>query len=193
MGNEADVRSGEALMVFDDDLRVVSWNQASVELTGIEPEEAIGRFCWEVLHAADERHALVCHAGCSYARLAREGWPVPTRKLWIKAQGGKRLVSVATVSIRGGEQPLFLHLLRNGDVVEAARSDAPGEALALTVRQREILGLLAEGIPAKVVASRLGLAETTVRNHIRAILVQLGCHSQLEAVAKAHRLGLIEP
>lgn len=188
-----DVRSGEALMVFDDHLRVLGWNQAAVELTGIEPEEAVGRFCWEVLHAADEQHGGVCHAGCAYARLAGEGWPVPTRKLWIKAEGGKRLVSVATVAVRGGERPMFLHLLRNGDVVERGRSDGQGKAPTLTVRQGEILGLLAEGIPAKVVATRLGLAETTVRNHIRAVLVQLGCHSQLEAVAKARRLGMIEP
>jgi DNA-binding CsgD family transcriptional regulator len=31
----------------------------------------------------------------------------------------------------------------------------------------------------------------TVRNHIRAILRELGCHSQLGAVAEARRLGLV--
>jgi DNA-binding NarL/FixJ family response regulator len=54
-----------------------------------------------------------------------------------------------------------------------------------------VLGLLAEGVPAKVIAARLGLAEATVRNHIRAILFELGTHSQLEAVAKARRLDLV--
>jgi DNA-binding CsgD family transcriptional regulator len=181
-------------MVFDDTLRVVSWNEAAVALTGIAREDALGRLCWEVLHAADECHNAVCHAGCSYARLAREGWPVPTRKLWIKAGSGKRLVSVATVTVRIDERPLFLHLLRNGEVVDARPTGAPaGAPPVLTPRQRDVLGLLADGVPAKVAASRLGLAETTVRNHIRAILVQLGCHSQLEAVAKARRLGILEP
>ena len=186
-------RSGEALMVFDADLRVVDWNGAAVELTGIPPEEAVGRYCWEVLHAADERHSVVCHAGCSYARLAREGWPVPTQKLWVKTTGGRRLVSVATLAVRRGEQPAFLHLLRNGEVVEASASGPVAQAPKLTPRQGEILELLAEGIPAKVIASRLQLSETTVRNHIRGILTQLGCHSQLEAVAKARRLGIVEP
>jgi PAS domain S-box-containing protein len=185
-----DFRSGEALMAFDAELRVVSWNAAAEELTGIPEDEAIGRYCWEVLGAGDEQQALVCHVGCSYARLAREGWPVPTRKLWVKSEGGRRLVSVATVAVRRDESPLFLHLLRNGDVVEGARGgDQPP---ALTPRQREILELLADGIPAKVIASRLRLSETTVRNHIRAILTQLGCHSQLEAVAKARRLRIVE-
>jgi DNA-binding NarL/FixJ family response regulator len=30
-----------------------------------------------------------------------------------------------------------------------------------------------------------------VRNHVQAILLELGCHSQLEALAKARRLGLV--
>ena len=51
--------------------------------------------------------------------------------------------------------------------------------------------LLANGIPAREIALRLGLAEPTVRNHIRHLLRKLGCHSQLEAVAVAYRLGLI--
>jgi DNA-binding NarL/FixJ family response regulator len=61
----------------------------------------------------------------------------------------------------------------------------------LTPRQRQVLALLAEGVPAKVIAVRLGLAEPTVRNHIRAILRALGCHSQLEALARARRLELV--
>lgn len=186
-----DVRSGEAMMAFDTDLRVVSWNEAATALTGVPEDEAIGRYCWDVLRAADEQHALVCHAGCSYARLAREGWPVPTRKLWIKTSGGRRLVSVATVAVRGGEEPLFLHLMRNGDAPDVPLLQT-GEPPSLTARQREVLDLLADGIPAKVIAAKLKLSETTVRNHIRGILTQLGCHSQLEAVAKARRLGMLD-
>ena len=61
----------------------------------------------------------------------------------------------------------------------------------LSPRQRQVLGLLAEGTPAREIALRLGLAEATVRNHIRLILRKLGCHSQLEAVAVAFRLDLL--
>lgn len=61
----------------------------------------------------------------------------------------------------------------------------------LSVRQQEVLQLLSEGIQAREIGVRLDLAEATVRNHIRAILRKLGCHSQLEAVATAFRLGLI--
>lgn len=62
----------------------------------------------------------------------------------------------------------------------------------LSPRQRQVLDLLAEGTPAREIATRLNLAEATVRNHIRHILRKLGCHSQLEAVAVAFRLNLLQ-
>ena len=69
------------------------------------------------------------------------------------------------------------------------RADSP----ALSPRQREVLSLLAAGTPAREIAHDLDRSEATVRNHIRAVLRKLGCHSQLEAVAAAHRLGLLGP
>jgi DNA-binding CsgD family transcriptional regulator len=67
----------------------------------------------------------------------------------------------------------------------------PARRPGLSRRQEEVLGLLAEGVPAREIAVRLGLAEATVRNHIRIVLRKLGCHSQLEAVAVARRRGLL--
>lgn len=84
---------------------------------------------------------------------------------------------------------MFLHLMRD-ETPRTRRTTIDGVA-ALTPRQRQVLALLAEGVPAKVIAVRLGLAEPTVRNHIRAILHALGCHSQLEALARARRLELV--
>jgi PAS domain S-box-containing protein len=180
-------RSGDALFAFDADLAIVSWNRAAEELTGISPEEAVGRHCWEVLGGHDERGNLVCHRGCSTARLARDGWPVACQRLVIKAREGKRPVEVSTLAVDDGDRGLFLHVIVPPS---EARVPPPGDAL-LTPRQQEVLRLLADGVPAKVIASRLGLAEATVRNHIRAILVALGTHSQLEAIAKARRLRLV--
>ena len=51
--------------------------------------------------------------------------------------------------------------------------------------------LLGDGIPARAIAAELDIAESTVRNHIRSVLVKLGCHSQLEAVATGRRIGLL--
>ena len=61
----------------------------------------------------------------------------------------------------------------------------------LTPRQLEILAFLATGTRVKEIARHLALSQTTVRNHIRALLLELGVHSQLEAVAKARALELV--
>ncbi len=61
----------------------------------------------------------------------------------------------------------------------------------LTPRQHEVLGLLAQGLSTKAIAARLVCAETTVRNHVNAVMVALGAHSRLEAVLKAQNLGLV--
>ena len=72
-----------------------------------------------------------------------------------------------------------------------ATSQMPGASRVLSARQREVLELLADGVPARRIATTLGIAEATVRNHIRQILHKLECHSQLEAVAVAFRLNLL--
>jgi DNA-binding NarL/FixJ family response regulator len=94
---------------------------------------------------------------------------------------------VSTVAVDDGDRPLLLH------VIVPNCENRPGRTLpaSLTPRQQQVLRLLADGVPAKVIATRLGLAGATVRNHIRAILAALETHSQLEAIAKARRLQLI--
>ena len=181
------LRSGDALFAFDPDLTIVSWNRAAEELTGVSAGAAVGRRCWEVLAGHDERGNIVCHPGCSTARLAREGWPVGCQCLLIKAREGTRRVAVSTVVVDEGDRPLFVHVM-------APHRETPARGVVpvvLTPRQLQVLRLLADGVPAKVIASRLGLAEATVRNHIRAILAALETHSQLEAIAKARCLELL--
>jgi DNA-binding CsgD family transcriptional regulator len=75
----------------------------------------------------------------------------------------------------------------------APRSNGSVATPELTGRQFEALALLAEGLGTRVIATRLGIAEETARNHIRGILSQLGVHSRLEAVVRAYRLGLLQP
>jgi DNA-binding NarL/FixJ family response regulator len=62
----------------------------------------------------------------------------------------------------------------------------------LTVRQHEVLCLLAAGIGNKEIAVHLGLSLNTVRNYVQNVLVKLGAHSKLEAVAIATREDLVD-
>ena len=61
----------------------------------------------------------------------------------------------------------------------------------LTARELAVLRLVAEGLPNKTIAVRLGISEHTVKFHINAILGKLGVASRTEAVVRATRRGLI--
>lgn len=62
---------------------------------------------------------------------------------------------------------------------------------SLSQRELEVLQLLADGVPTREVAHRLGISYTTVRTHIRSISTKLGTRSMLNAVVKARELQLI--
>ena len=61
----------------------------------------------------------------------------------------------------------------------------------LSNRELEVLDLLATGAANKEIATSLSLSVNTVRNHVQQVLVKLGAHSKLEAVATAVREGII--
>jgi PAS domain S-box-containing protein len=63
----------------------------------------------------------------------------------------------------------------------------------LTPRQLEVLRLLAEGLETPQIARRLGVAEETARNHIRALLRATGAHSRLKVVLMGFRSGVLRP
>ena len=187
-----DPRSSDALFVTDRDLTIVSWNEAAAHLTGVPAEEAVGRPCWFVIRAMDEVGGMICHAGCSNARLAIDGWNVRRQELQVRTTSGRERVSVSTITLMDREAPLVLHVLTEAS--ESARPAAPAaadRAQRLTPRQTEVLELMAEGVPARQIAARLSITITTTRNHIRAILAELDSHSQLEAIATARRRGIL--
>jgi DNA-binding NarL/FixJ family response regulator len=68
-------------------------------------------------------------------------------------------------------------------------ADAP--TAALTVRELQVLRLLAEGGSNKTIARRLGITPHTAKFHVAAIAGKLGASGRTDAVAKAMRLGLV--
>ena len=62
---------------------------------------------------------------------------------------------------------------------------------ALTPREIEVLGMLAEGMGNKTIARQLGISEHTVKFHVASILHKLNASSRTEAVTLGARLGLI--
>jgi DNA-binding NarL/FixJ family response regulator len=137
--------------------------------------------------AVDGNGDPVCEPRCQRARNALAGRPVERSNVSIRTRAGRRSIMLSTIGVEGQDGHRIVHLLHPAEPPRAATAAQP----SLTKRQRQVLELLAQGVPPKAVAVRLAIRETTARNHVRAILLRLGAHSQLEAVARAARLGLV--
>jgi DNA-binding NarL/FixJ family response regulator len=61
----------------------------------------------------------------------------------------------------------------------------------LTTREREVLELVAAGLPNKTIARELGISEHTAKFHVGSLLAKLGAASRTEAVTIATRRGLL--
>jgi DNA-binding CsgD family transcriptional regulator len=184
------LRSGTAVFRTDAQSRIREWNPACEQLTGISAADAEGRSCWDVIAGQDAAGGIVCHPGCSVARLARKGWPVRCTDLQMRTPLGRRRLTISTIVLCDGHDTTVLHPVRETSEPRARAVTVQRES-GLTRRQRQILSLLAEGVRVKEIAARLTLCDSTVRNHVHAILAELGAHSQLEAVARARALSLL--
>ena len=75
---------------------------------------------------------------------------------------------------------------------EFAETERPAAEEALTAREREVLQLIARGLPNKLIARDLEIAEKTVKTHVSSILSKLGLTDRTQAALYAVRAGLIE-
>jgi DNA-binding NarL/FixJ family response regulator len=67
---------------------------------------------------------------------------------------------------------------------------APDPLDGVSPREREVLGLLLEGLPNKLIAVRLGISEKTVKTHLTAVFRQIGVTDRVQAVLWAERQGV---
>jgi DNA-binding NarL/FixJ family response regulator len=75
-------------------------------------------------------------------------------------------------------------------IATGAHAPALGDE-PLTPREREVLQLLAEGLPNKLIAQRLHVSDHTVKFHVSSIMLKLNAASRTEAVTVAARRGLL--
>jgi DNA-binding NarL/FixJ family response regulator len=62
----------------------------------------------------------------------------------------------------------------------------------LTARESQVLGLLADGLANKTIASRLEISDETVKFHLAAIFGKLGAANRTDAVRRALKHGLVQ-
>ena len=105
-----------------------------------------------------------------------------------KSQAAQEVVdAIRTVAVGGS-----LFTPRSISTLLNKRREVESQLERLTPREKEVLRLMAEGMPSRDIADKLGISYTTVRTHIRSLGSKMGVHSKLEAIVKARELALIE-
>ena len=88
----------------------------------------------------------------------------------------------------------------DGDAVDAvlavaghgpSRPRATAGPAGLTAREADVLGLLAQGMSNKAIASALGISAKTVGNHVEHIYTKLGVNNRAGAALRAMELGVV--
>lgn len=204
-------RSIDAMFGIDGDQRVIFWNQACENLTGVSATQAVGSLCHEMLQGHEPSGRPFCRANCPLGQLAKGGPPPSAFSMRIPARdGGKIQLNIGTLLIPSpvDEEWMVVHVMRRGHCKSPAglfAGDDPGrdnvgkehqkdtaehashDLCLLTEREREILRLLTHGLATDAISRHLHISITTVRNHIQRLMAKLNVHSRIEAVTCAHR------
>ena len=109
------------------------------------------------------------------------------RRLRLPAQGRRRRRGRATASAR--RPGASLRSIRAPPARSSTRRSAPDPLAGLSQREREVLGLLVEGLPNKLIARRLEISEKTVKSHLTRIFRELGVTDRTQAALWAERHG----
>ena len=121
---------------------------------------------------------------------------VPPEMAQLSAEGRARLlrmtlrsVGYSISTIPGLSVPLVLFAMYRGGTAWPLLWTA--FYLGLTERQGDILALLLDGLPNKRIAQVLRLSESTVKEHVSAVLARMGAHSRVELMTRLRGQRLV--
>ncbi|MDH5513009.1 MAG: LuxR C-terminal-related transcriptional regulator [Gammaproteobacteria bacterium] len=203
-------RAVDGVFVVDSQQRIVFWNPGCDQLFGRTSADVMGKRCCEVVRGKDPAGQPFCGGSCCVARLSLgENAPgaFPLRVQDAQGQELRYAVSIVLVPSLRQDQWYCVHLLRRGEAIDplaiiqheadpnpniGTHRRAPDRGLSvLSVREKEILSLLAEGLQVAGISRLLNIRPVTVRNHVQHIQSKLGVHSQAGTVAYAYRHNLV--
>lgn len=203
----------DGIFAVDPRQRIVFWNPGCEQMFGISSAQAVGKCCSEVVRGKSPLQQPVCGGSCCAAAFAESTsipGAFPLRARDAEGRDLRLSVTLLLVPAVSRDQRLCVHLLRRGEAADLSlafngegragrsagsrgatpRPTAPS-AGGLTLRELEILKLLAEGLGVRVIAKLMQISMVTVRNHVQHIEAKLAVHSQAEAVAYAYRHNLV--
>lgn len=172
---------------FEEGLQATRWHRPRVVITDLRlPDGDATTRIGELIEAGGGSKVLVV-TGAPVESAVVDAFRAGATGFLSKTQpldsffDGIRSVARGDVAVA----PEFVHVLVGGH----DRNDEN----SLTSREREVLGLLADGKSTAGIAEALHVSPNTVRNHVTSILGKLDVHSRLEAVAVATKQGLLPP
>lgn len=178
----ADLDGSEDTDAIDAWLGALHPQRGVVVLGASQPTSPNARRDQDSLRQLGNMARVVAHQGLGFGALQRD------------ATGEEIVAAIAAAA--GGLIALDRRLA--GDLLatpERPQAPAPERLAdaeeALTAREREVLQLLAEGLPNKLIAAQLHISEHTAKFHVSAIMLKLGAASRTEAVTQAARRGLL--
>lgn len=194
-----------ALLDEYDDMTVVGWSESVAEATTMAKElspqvalvdfrlpDGTGADAAARIRAHEPSTAIVMLSAESSDETLLAAVEAGATGYLLKSAGGDEIASAIRSAAKGETlipaRTLMELLSRHRETARASAQQA--EKLAsLTSREREILGLMSQGLDNRAIADHLIISYATVRTHVRRILEKLEARSQLEAVAKAADLG----
>lgn len=199
--------TAESAFAVDPKGRIVAWNRAAERLFGHRDAHAVGRRCHELLAGVDPFGNPYCTESCPLQRMAREGRPIHSSQILFLTASGERVrvrQHSLVIAADSGTGTVTLHLLepvRGSETLDTGerrtadrgppRSVVHDRRAHLSLRELEVLRLVADGRTTEEIARRLCICQSTTRNHIQRILRKLAVHSRLEAVAIARQRHLL--
>jgi PAS domain S-box-containing protein len=159
---------------------IVRWlNPAAQELVG----DVRGRQFTSVVAPEDTRRARESNT----RKLLGTERSTEGEVVLLDRNGERVLVEVNSVPLKEGGRIVGVF----GIVPRREPAPAPKPHPQLTPRQNEVLHLLAAGASTMQIADELSITRDPARNHVRRMLRALDVHSRVEALAVAHRDGVL--
>lgn len=130
----------DGVFTVDPDWKIMSFNWAAEEITGIKKDDAIGRHCWEVFRAS------ICEKCCSLRQTMETGQQVVNQSIFIVNSVGERIpvsISTALLKDKNGHVIGGVETFRDLSVVEELRKELSGQHSFLDIisKNREMLRL----------------------------------------------------
>jgi PAS domain S-box-containing protein len=165
-------RTSNPVILLDQNRRIATLNDAAVKLLGSERERLIGSSIADSIRADEQERSAA-----EWQAFLLSGEYSGTRALVRPDGSEEEVVFAARLADVDEGRAIYVVMTR-----EQAERPLPAE-LALTVREREVVTLIALGRDTGDIAGELHISPETVRTHVRNSMAKLDVHTRAQLVA----------